>query len=263
MAATDPDKLEARAQAEYATDAPTEAQIALLSEQLCKEAVTPFLHPDLRNLLLALHHDAEQTLDRVSIDTLIFAGASEDAKQKAQALTTTFADYLKEHRDEITALQFLYSRPYGKPPTLKQMQELAAQLSRPPHHWTPDALWRAYETLEKSRVKGSGQRVLTDLISLVRFALEQETILAPFAETVQDRFARWIASQETAGRAFTPEQRQWLEMMRDHIATSLSVDAEDFDNVPFNQKGGYGRAHTLFGLDLTPLLEELNEVLTV
>ncbi|MBI2981138.1 MAG: hypothetical protein HYY44_02360 [Deltaproteobacteria bacterium] len=25
---------------------------------------------------------------------------------------------------------------------------------------------------------------------------------------------------------FTPEQKKWLELIRDHIATSLSIDAE-------------------------------------
>ena len=55
-------------------------------------------------------------------------------------------------------------------------------------------------------MRGSGRRVVTDLVSLVRFALEQETILAPFRETVQDRFARWLSEQEAAGRTFTAPQ---------------------------------------------------------
>ena len=76
--------------------------------------------------------------------------------------------------------------------------------------------------------RGSGKRVLTDLVSLIRFAMEQATILAPFAETVNDRFARWLSEQEAAGRKFTPEQRQWLDMIKDHVAASLTVEIDDF-----------------------------------
>ena len=103
---------------------------------------------------------------------------------------------------------------------------------------------------------------MTDLVSLVRFALEQETILSPFAETVNDRFAAWLATQEATGRTFTSEQRQWLEMIRDQIAASLNIEMEDFEYVPFSGKGGRGKAYALFGEALPPLLEELNEALT-
>ena len=49
-----------------------------------------------------------------------------------------------------------------------------------------------------------------------------------------------------------------LETIKDDIATSLSIDQDDFDSVPFNQFGGLGKAYELFGDTLTALLEELN-----
>ena len=48
---------------------------------------------------------------------------------------------------------------------------------------------------------------------------------------------------------------------KDHIATSLSIDEEDFQGVPFNQKGGLSKAYELFGDELETIIEELNEVL--
>ena len=122
-------------------------------------------------------------------------------------------------------------------------------------------LWRAYETLEKSRVHGAGGRVLADIVSLVRFALHQEDELRPFREQVNERFAQWMTQQEKRGRRFTDEQRQWLEAIRDHIAASLVIEIDDFDYVPFVQHGGLGRANQLFGRNLAPLLEELNSVM--
>jgi len=56
----------------------------------------------------------------------------------------------------------------------------------------------------------------------------------------------------------TPLLRQ---LIRDHIATSLSIELDDLDYTPFNQEGGLGKAHQLFGDQLPKLLEELNEAL--
>ena len=91
--------------------------------------------------------------------------------------------------------------------------------------------------------------------------MNREGVLIPFGETVGKRFAAWINQQESHGRRFSSEQKQWLELIRDHIATSLSIETDDFELSPFNQKGGLGKVHQLFGDDLNPLLEELNEAL--
>ena len=145
--------------------------------------------------------------------------------------------------------------------TFKEIKELANAISRPPHRWTPDQLWHAYETLDRTKVRGSPGRVLTNVVSLVRYALHQEDELVPFPEIVEERFDTWMAQQETAGRSFTAEQRNWLERIRDHIAASLMIAADDFEAVPFVQHGGVGKAYELFGDELTPLLDELTEVL--
>jgi len=50
-------------------------------------------------------------------------------------------------------------------------------------------------------------------------------------------------------------------MVKDHIASSVSISMEDFENVPFNQKGGAIKAYQLFGDGLDDILEEFNEVL--
>jgi len=44
-------------------------------------------------------------------------------------------------------------------------------------------------------------------------------------------------------------------------ATSLSIEPDDLELAPFNQRGGLGKAHQLFGKQLPKLLDELNEVL--
>ena len=85
--------------------------------------------------------------------------------------------------------------------------------------------------------------------------------MEPFDESVRERFAQWIEAQESGGRKFTDEQRVWLEMIRDHIAYSLTIENEDFDLTPFSDQGGVFKAYQLFGEDLNSILRELNEVL--
>ena len=75
---------------------------------------------------------------------------------------------------------------------------------------------------------------------------------------MRHRFQGWLAMQETAGRAFTPEQVRWLEDIRDHIAGSVSIDMSAFQYAPFSQQGGLAQACTLFGEKLAALLDQLN-----
>ena len=98
-------------------------------------------------------------------------------------------------------------------------------------------------------------------MSLVRFALHQEEELVPYREQVLLRFEHWMAEQRNEGKEFSREQVRWLELIRDHIATSLEMDLEDFDYAPFAEEGGLGKASQVFGKELKPLLQELNEAL--
>ena len=255
--ATDPDAALQEAQQATGQDDPPEEAIAAAEKELLEAAAKPFAaNPELRQRLIEIHRAYEQTIDTVSQDTLIraeFSGA------EADELTRSFREYLEEHRDEITALQVLYQRPYSQRLSLDEIKALADALQNPPRSWTPARLWNAYEQLDRDRVRrGSSQRVLADIVSLVRYAIGHEEELSPFAEQVNERFRGWLAMQETAGRDFTDEQRQWLEGIKDHIAGSVIIEPADLQYAPFAQRGGIGRAHAVFGEGLAPLLEELN-----
>ncbi len=254
--ATDPDAALDAAREVTGQDDPPEKAIAKAEKELLEAAAKPFAtNPELRQRLIEIHRAYEQTIDTVSQDTLIraeFSGA------EADELTRSFREYIEEHRDEITALQVLYQRPYSQRLSLDEIKSLADALQSPPRSWTPARLWGAYEQLDRDRVRGSGQRVLTDIVSLVRYAVGADDELAPFAEQVEQRFHGWLATQEIAGRDFTDEQRQWLEAIKDHIAGSVSIDPGDLQYAPFAQRGGIGRAYAVFGDELAPLLEDLN-----
>ena len=205
---------------------PSEEQIRKAAEPLKREAIhTLMSRPALRKLILDLRHKFEQVVDEVSKDNLIAdqTGYSPEAREKAATLVHSFEQYLREHKDEVDALQFFYSVPHRKRLRYADIKALADAISAPPRQWTPEKLWRAYETLERSKVRGAGAgRLLTDVVSLVRFALHQEDELVPHIDRVQSRFQSWLAQQENAGRQFSEEQRRWLEMMTEQ---SRVVDA--------------------------------------
>ena len=257
----DPDRHIESAKTDFRNDAPSEEQIKQASSKIIKEAVKPLHNPELRKKIIELHKTLEQTIDIISKDEVVAAGFDADALEKAKKTVTSFEQFIKEHKDEITALQILYSRPYKARLRFEDIKALSEVIEKPPYLWRVDRLWDAYAALERSKVRGaSSQRILTDLVSLIRFAIRHDE-LEPFSEHVHERFNKWLNRQETAGKKFTPEQRRWLEMIRDHIAANLSIEKDDFNYVPFAQEGGIGKVYQLFGEQLWPLLDEINEAL--
>jgi type I restriction enzyme R subunit len=206
---------------------PDEAQIAEAQEELAQEAIMPLAsNSDLRNALVELQARSEQVIDRISQDEVMEAGFSAAATERSRAMTRDFQAFITEHRDEITALQMLYNQPYGSGLSFRDIRELAALIQAPPRSWTIDGLWHAYEQLDRSRVRSSGQRVLTDLVSLVRFAMEQESELEPFRDRVNERFDAWLGQQEAGGDGNSAAN--WCQagsMMDDGHGTLVTVKA--------------------------------------
>jgi type I restriction enzyme, R subunit len=261
--AVDPDKQMARAREIFQTEEPGVEQIQQATAALIKEACAPIEDPTVRNKIIEIKMRNEQTIDTVSRDQVIFAGYDAQARDKAQGVVASFKKFMDENKDELTALQIFYSRPYGQRHlTHAQIEELAGAIKKPPYSLTQEHLWQAFERLEQARVRGAGtKRILTDLISLVRFALGEADTLEPWLETIDRRFQSWLATQKLQGRDFTPEQLEWLRMIKEHVATSLGVEVEDFELAPFFEKGGPVKAMQLFGSDLPKVLTEVNEAL--
>jgi len=260
--AVNPDRHLERARQLYTTDSPTEEQVRTAANQLIKDAVAPFQDPKLRELLIDIKKRNELTIDHVSQDQVIEAGFSADALARARTIVQSFEQFIAKHKDEITALQILYSKPYKQRLTFESIRELADAIEKPPYLWNESQLWQAYAALEKSKVKGaSGKRILTDLVSLVRFAIHHDNELVPFPERVNANFNAWLGEQASRGTQFTDEQRQWLGMIRDHIAANMGIGPDDFEYVPFSQAGGLGKVHRLFPEGLQTIIDNLNVAL--
>jgi len=273
LEAVDPDKIADAAKAELVGRAspraeityaePTAKDLKNAAEKLAKAALAPLAtNPDLRNLLKKIAKAADQTIDIISRDTLIYAGPAQASTLNNGEIAKSFREYIEQHRAEITALQILYSRPFKQRLTEPMLKELEKKLRDNHAAWTEDNLWNAFASTRPGKVKGRSQAGrFADLVALVRFALEQQPVLAPFADSVSERFNEWLMDKAKTGVKFNGEQLAWLNLIRDHIATAISIEPEDLELSPFNQRGGLGKAHQLFGNDLNRILDELNLVL--
>lgn len=268
ISALDPDAIvqtalaSAQAQGVSRTDETlSPAEIASARAARVAEACAPFDKPELRDEIDNARREREQIIDHLNLDTVTFSGFSEQAEAEAQATVQRFADYIQQHKDEIAALSFFYQQPYQRRTlTFAMLEELHDHLSRPPLLLTTERLWSAYARLQASAVKGANRkRQLTDLVSLLRFALALDAELKPFADEVDKRFQQWIFRHNAQrGSAFTPEQTDWLRLMKDHIASSCCITRDDFDYAELADKGGLQKAWGLFGKELDTLMNEMN-----
>jgi len=224
-------------------------------------ACQPFNNPKLREEIENAQREREQIIDHVNLDQVTFAGFSQQAEAQARQAIAGFAGYIEAHRDEIAALGFFYQQPYQRRAlTFEMIEELHEHLSRPPLMLTTEKLWSAYARVQGGQVKGvDKKRQLTDLVSLVRFALGLDGELKPFADEVDKRFQAWTF-RHNAQRAtsFTPEQMEWLRLMKDHIASSCNIHRDDFDYAKLAAKGGLQKAWAVFGEELDGLMNEMN-----
>jgi len=261
--AVDPDIKVQKAKEVFKTEKPTNDKIRTASEELLKEACSPFDNPKLRNLIIDIKKRSEQIIDTISKDKIILTGFDKQAKEKARTIIGTFKKFIEDNKDELTALQIIYNQSYDKRHiTYKEIKEVAEAIEKPPYHLTQENVWEAYEQLERSKVRRAGPRkLLTNIISLVRFAIGESNVLEPFSEIADERFKEWIYEQEKLGRKFTTVQMEWLEMIKNHIAASLSIEMDDFKYAPFYEKGGAIKAYQVFGDELDRILKELNEIL--
>lgn len=229
--------------------------------ELMSDALKPFHDPKLRNLILDIKAQLEQVIDEITQDVLTSAGFDAAAREKARSMLDDFQRFCQEHAHDIEAIKLLYQHPYRAGLRFSQVKELAELLKRPPLNLvSPEKrLWRLYEVLEPEKVKGAGGKSLVDLIALVRHALHPEAPIVPHGMDVEERYRQWLEEQNGKGTVFNNDQMKWLGAIKDHLATSLGIDKDSFDDAPFAQMGGLGKVWQVFGADLEGILKELNE----
>jgi type I restriction enzyme R subunit len=260
IAATNEDTLIANAKVatNKAEDDLTEEDLQNSFTPTANQLVKPFHNPDLRELIEELRRSTEQIIDE-SPDILNKEGTGYDS-EKAETLIQNWQQFIQDHQNELDAITLIYQKPYQQRHlSYELIEQLANEIKQPPYNIAPLEVWKAYEQLQKAKVKGvPAKELLTNLVSLIRFATHKVNELEPFENTVNKNYQIWLQQMAEAGMSFTPEQQDWLEKIKQQIAQNAEMTIEDFDYTPFNQDGGLIKARHLFGKELDTILQEMN-----
>ncbi len=255
--AFDEDVVLAKARETCAAETPTDAQLAQARTVLATEAVAPFQKPDVRDYVENVRRSHEQIIDSVNPDTVLFAGFDSQQEKSADRVISTFRQFIEENKDEIVALRIIYDQRYkDRPMAIEGLKGLYERLKG--KGVTIERLWDCYAIRKPGKVRRGTVAQLADLVSIIRFEMGYADDLAPFADRVNYNFMQWTLRRNAGAVHFTDEQMEWLRLVKDHIAVSLSIEPADLDLNPFDRKGGLGRFYEVFGENYAAVLAELN-----
>jgi type I restriction enzyme R subunit len=193
-----------------------------------------------RTFLVAL-----ETQDTVSSEWLIKGATGQE--YRPDDYLKAFDEFIRANAELVVPIAILLSRPQGW--GVGALKELRQALALTPEHFTEENLQKAFEVAH--------HKALVDIISMVKRAADDTSPLLTAEERVNQAVGR-----VTAAIDLTPEQAQWMEYIRQHLVANLSIDREDFENVPvLMNRGGWGRANSVFGDTLPDLLDDLNREL--
>lgn len=258
--AFDEDVLTAKAQADTGSAEVTEEQLKQAQKELIQAAVAPFHDSDVRDYIENVRRSHDQIIDNTNIDSVLFAGFDTQQEENADRILATFHEFIEENKDEIIALRIIYNESYkDRPMAIEQLKELYGKLKA--KGITVERLWDCYAIKKPDKVKRGTMAQLTDLISIIRFEMGYTDNLSPFADKVNYNFMQWTFKRNAGHIQFTEEQMEWLRLIKDHIATSLSILPEDLDLTPFDKKGGLLGFYESFGDDYEVILNEMNREL--
>lgn len=188
---------------------------------------------------------AYATEDKVESEWLVRDGSGNE--YKPEDYLTAFARFIQENEARIEAIRILLNRP--RQWSTDALVELRKTLAMAPQRFTVENLQRVHTV--------HYHKALVDIISMVKHAAhDQEPLL-----TAVERVDRAMVAI-TADRIFKPEQQRWLDRIREHLITNLTIDRADFDALPiFTRDGGWGVANRDFENNLQDLLLRINEAI--
>jgi type I restriction enzyme R subunit len=228
-----------------------------LREEACRPIAS---NPPLRRRLVEMRTQSEIVVDELTPDEVISTGFD---IRRATEVTERFRGFLDAKQNELAALSILYGRPKaGERLTYAMLQDLRATMARPPWELKDATVWACYRRLHAGQTRPA-TGLLTDLVSLVRYAIGARAELEPLATDVNRRFELWLGREKRAGRDYSEDQLSWLRLMRDWVAGNVEVTMQDLREISdFTAKGGVARARQLFSAERLPaLVDELTDTL--
>ncbi|MEU4950678.1 DEAD/DEAH box helicase family protein [Streptomyces lavendulae] len=236
-------------------------------DHVLAEALRPFVErKGLREAILdAARAHLWIKIDHLSQDGGVIAEGVTDRMQ-AERTIQDWRAYMEEQHERFTDLRIAFEERQPLSEVRQRIEEILSLVSPPQQRWTDKQLWKAYVDLEIAREGRRRNAGLPELLSVLRHELQLDGEgFRPYRDTVELRFQKWLARQETAGVTFTEEQQKWLQIIMSVVATSATVSPEALDqHARCRDEGGWTRYRKVFeGGPRTPaeLIDELDREL--
>ena len=231
-----------------------------------RKAAEPICKKEVREFLFKISHTSDQTVDP-AIDKILNQGFADDVEENKEKRRATFRDFLAKYRDEITALQIIYNQDYrNRALTEQNIRELYEKMIEYNSNLEMNLLFSAYSDFTK---KNTTLKQLVDIIQIIKYEWKLIPEIFPFAELVRKNYKDWIfernqnkqGSRGAGTEPFTPEQMQWLELIRDYIAVNASISSYAMRSGVFAELGGPMKFVRVFGTEAETIIDELNSKL--
>ena len=161
---------------------------------------------------------------------------------KPEDYLDSFEKFVKDNEDKIEAIKILTSKPKGW--NLKALEELTKQLNG--KNYPLKKLQRAHQLVY--------HKELADLISMVKHAANEKETILNAEERVNKAFERILE-----GKSFSEEQNKWLEFIKNHMISKLTLEMNDFnESFIFSDHGGLGKVKKVFGNELEEIVKHIN-----
>ena len=185
---------------------------------------------------------AYESQDTVTSEVLIRDSGGRE--HRPEDYLAAFGRFVKEHAYDIEAIRILLNRPEEW--STDVLTELRNCLAKASEAFTVENLQKAHQM--------QYQKALVDIISMVKHAAREEEPLTTAPERVTRVFEQLRREQE-----FTDEQELWLSRIEGHLVENLSIDPEDFEELPIlSRAGGWGRANRAFDGRLREIIKQIN-----
>lgn len=234
---------------------PSDRELKQAAEELIGNACKPFDDPKFRFAVLEIKKKNAQLINLNSME--------EAARERSHDIIYRFTSFIESHKKDIPAIAAITNSTNGHHNlTFDEIKIISRELRKPPYETNPDEVWQAYYRLDSSKVKPLGdQKNPANIISLTQYATGKIDTLEPFSDRVDRKFQEWLEASRQSGREFTPDEIEWLKMMKNHFSSFLEINMTSFNQPPFINRGGASKAYNIFGHDLNRILYELNEKL--
>ena len=158
---------------------------------------------------------------------------------------TAFSEFVKEKETEIEAIAILLNRPQAW--NTYALNELREKLKE--NYFSEYDLRKAHKIVY--------HKELVDIISMVKHAAkESEPLLSP-EERVNKAIQRVIGD-----KALNPEQRDWIEYIKQHLKQNMTLDENDLRELPvFTDRGGFAKFRRVFPDNFSNLILKINEAI--